>query len=229
MYDALILCGGLGTRFQSVSTSKPKSLASINGKPIIEILTDQLVKQGISKIILCVGHLAKQVIEYYENKKDADYIFSIENAPLGTGGAIFNAFDKIKSDYFFVLNGDSFCDIEFSKFLNFHKDRNSFLSLVGAQINDASDYGVLSIDSENRILKFEEKSKSGKAVINAGIYLLPKNIFSVQYDLKPLSLEKELFPNLIHLEKCYTYVVETDVFDIGTKERYEKAQDLIKI
>ena len=66
-------------------------------------------------------------------------------------------------------------------------------------------------------------------MINAGIYLLPKNIFSVQYDLKPLSLEKELFPNLIHLEKCYTYVVETDVFDIGTKERYEKAQDLIKI
>ncbi|MCG9875853.1 MAG: NTP transferase domain-containing protein [Leptospiraceae bacterium] len=224
MYDALILCGGLGTRFQSVSTTKPKGLAEIKGKPMLEIITDQLVRQGVSRILLCVGHLSNQVIEYYNSKRDAEYIFSIEDTPLGTGGAIQNAISMINTDPFIALNGDSFCKIDYKEFLNFHHKKNSYFSLVASRIEEASDYGTISLDSNDQILKFEEKAVSGQAVINAGIYLLPKDLFYKSKDLKKFSLEKELFPLVLSQESCFAFVVQSNVVDIGTKQRYIEAQ-----
>jgi D-glycero-alpha-D-manno-heptose 1-phosphate guanylyltransferase len=225
--DAIILCGGLGTRFRSVSSAKPKALAEIKGKPIIEILTDQLVVQGIERIVLCVGYLSNQVIDYYKSKEDAEYIFSIEEMPLGTGGALFNAYNHIKSDYFYALNGDSFCNVDFKNLDKFHEEKKSFFSLVGSEIKDASDYGAISLGEDKQMLNFREKSKSGNSIINAGIYLLPRIIFQSVSGEFPISLEKDIFPDLIKREKCYAYVVPSEVIDIGTKDRYEKAQEKI--
>lgn len=228
MYDAVILCGGLGTRFQSVSSTKPKGLAEINGKPILEILTDQLIQQGVTRILLCVGHLSKQVVAYYNSKQDAEYIFSIEDTPLGTGGAIQNAIPMINTESFIALNGDSFCKIDYKEFLNFHHKKNSYCSVVASRIDDASEYGTISLDSNDQIMKFEEKTVSGNAVINAGIYLLPKSLFYRSKDLLKFSLEKELFPKVISQKSCFAFVVQSNVVDIGTKQRYIEAQDKIK-
>ena len=86
--DVLILCGGIGSRLSSVNPDRPKGLAPVGGKPFLDILVEDLVQQGFQRIIFCVGHLKEQVIDRYKTRKDAEYFFSQEDIPLGTGGAV---------------------------------------------------------------------------------------------------------------------------------------------
>ena len=110
--DTVILAGGLGTRLKSVLNDKPKCLAPINGKPFIDILLDYCIKQGFKRFILCVGYLKEQIIEYLNNRSDCEIIFSEEDEPLGTAGAIKNSEPFIKSDPILIMNGDSFINVQ---------------------------------------------------------------------------------------------------------------------
>src|SRR5690349_21298843 len=107
--DAAILCGGKGTRLQPVISDLPKGLAPVRGRALLDILVEDLVAQGLRRIILCVGHMKEQIISHFSGRRDADFLFSEETAPLGTGGAVKNAAEFIRSDPFLVMNGDSMC------------------------------------------------------------------------------------------------------------------------
>lgn len=223
----VILCGGMGTRFRSVSELIPKGLALINGKPMLEIITDELVKQGYYKIKFCVGHLAGKIIDYYSQKYDASYSFSIESKPLGTGGAILNALDQIETEDFLVLNGDSFLKVNFKELQLFHKQRESNLTIVGSKIEDVTDYGTIVFDEKHTILEFKEKSASGLGYINSGIYLMKKKIFDFSGNKDSFSLEKDFIPSIISNFRSYIFLSNSKVIDIGTFERFQKAQNWI--
>jgi NDP-sugar pyrophosphorylase family protein len=223
--DVLILCGGLGTRLSSVMPDRPKGLAPVGGKPFLDILVDDLLQQGFQRVIFCVGHLKEQIIERYQSRKDAEYLFSQENTPLGTGGAIQNALPLIRSHLVLIINGDSICPVNFADFHQFHTSKLAAVSLVLATPEDRPDGGTVCLNDAQQIQSFNEKSKSnaGECFINAGIYLIQRDVIELQALAPPFSLEYDVLPELVRKKSCFGFVVKSRLVDIGTPERYMKA------
>lgn len=222
--DALILCGGLGSRLRPLLPNCPKTLATVGGKPVMDILVDDLLNQGFRRIILCVGYLGEQIVDRYEARSDAEYVFSREKTQLGTGGAVWNALPLITSDLVLIMNGDSICPFLFPNLLAFHTDRNATASIVVTRAEERYDGGVISlVENSGRIESFLEKPKGKNArgnFINAGIYLLRRECITQPFISLPFSLERDIFPSLVNSAPCYGFVVNSKLEDIGTPERY---------
>lgn len=223
----MILAGGYGTRLAPLLGDVPKGLAPIRGKPFLDMLVEYLVHQGVGRIVFCVGYLRESVIKRYSNWSGVESIFSIENEPLGTGGAVKHALSQISTDRFYVLNGDSFCDIELAPLLQFHMQRMALATLVAARVSSRDDIGQVRLDATGKVTSFMEKVQSqgaGDVRMNAGIYVLERVAFDgVQQER--LSLENELIPDWVNQNRCYGYVTSAEVTDIGTPERYARAQE----
>lgn len=224
--DALILCGGLGTRLKPLIADRPKSLAEVGGTPLLDILVADLLQQGVHRIVFCVGHMKQQIIAHYRNRADAEFIFSAEEVPLGTGGAIRNALPLVQSDPVLVLNGDSLCRVDLAKFLAFHLESDASASLVLADPGERHDGGIVTVDAKRRILQFVEKPGGGAppgSFINAGVYLLQRHGATTGPERAKYSLETEVLPKLVAEKRCYGFPVASKVQDIGTPERYRQA------
>lgn len=222
--DVLILCGGLGKRLRSVVSDKPKPLAQINKRAFLDLLIDHIVGYGFKRFILCTGYMGSAIAEHYGKlSKSVEILFSQEEQPLGTAGAVKNAESLIRSDPFLVANGDSFCQVNLSEFLNFHQKNSAQLSMAVTRSQNSKDFGTITLNDSQEIVRFEEK-KAGtrEAFINAGIYLMQKNVLSLIPPGRKRSLEVDLFPQLAGRD-FYGYVVSSKVIDIGTPERYEQA------
>ena len=217
MNDILILCGGKGNRLKSIINNIPKPMVRINNKPFLDILITQYKKLGFDRFILCVGYKKEIIKKYYSDKKE-NIIFSEEDVLLGTGGAIKNAEDKILSDNFIVINGDTFSSINLKKILKYHIDNKSIATIVLKRNKDKLDYGNVIIDKKNRIISFNEKMISTDSYINCGIYFLNKSIFKYFPKGNIFSLERDIFPNLI-VKKYFGYITNTKFYDIGTPEK----------
>src|SRR5437667_8523550 len=103
--DAIVLCGGAGLRLRSVTGDAPKSLASIGGRPFLDILLNQLRRHGFQHVILAVGYQRDLIRSHFDNRAHGMPLeYSIESTPLGTGGALRNAVDLIKSDSVLIMN-----------------------------------------------------------------------------------------------------------------------------
>ena len=226
--DILILCGGLGTRFRQVMNDRPKGLAPVAGKPILEILIDEFTSQGAQRIILGVGYMKTQIIDHFKKIDSVEIIFSQENEPLGTGGAILNALPKIESDRFLVSNGDSICDMDYNKMIAFHDHKKSDITIAVSPTQNAEDYGNIDIDDAGKITAFTEKVQSRKkGIISAGVYLLPVRIFKTIEKKYPLSIEIDLFPQMVKQFNIFGYRTGSEVLDIGTEDRYGKINHLM--
>jgi len=225
--EAVILCGGLGTRLKELTAENPKSLVRIGGSTFLDVLTDELVRQGFKKIVLCVGYKKEKIIEHFINKKNAEYIFSEEEVPLGTGGAILNAIrnKKIRSETFIVLNGDTFCDINFSDLLHFHEINQSELTMVIEESKLRSDVGTVLLRSDYRLENFLEKDNeingAKEKYVNCGVYVFDQIVF-VGYKNQVISLEQEMLPSIACQNICFGYKSKSGAIDIGTPERYQQ-------
>lgn len=227
--DVVILCGGMGMRLRSVIADKPKPMVQIKNRPFIDLLMGYIASFGFRRFILCAGYKAESIQEYYKDKKnDVEIIISKERDLLGTGGAVKNAEPLINTDLFLVLNGDSFLDINLSKFGQFHLEKESLLSVALINAGDTKSYGSIKIDGTGRILEFcEKKENSRTGMINAGIYLFNHEVLSLMPPGRKFSLEYDFFPNLVDKE-IYGYLADGLFIDIGTPERYVKAKQLLK-
>lgn len=223
--DAVILCGGQGTRLQSVIANQPKGLAAVNGRALLDILVDDLIAQGVRRIILCVGHLKEQIIEHFGGRTDAKFLFSEETSPLGTGGAIKHASGMIKSEPFLAMNGDSVCRIDLHQLLAFHNSHAADATIVVAPDSERRDAGTIGIDPDGRIFSFDEKAAGGTGLINAGIYLFKGGLPDSWRNEYPFSLEYNVFPQLAVGRRCFGFSTANKVVDIGTPERYQQAQN----
>ena len=221
--DVVLLCGGKGERLKSVLGDKPKVMADINGKPFLELLINNLKKIGFKRFILSVGYQREKIIDYFKDREGI--VFSPEETALGTGGGLKRAEKLVTGDTFLALNGDSFCDLDFNKVLAFHQSKKATATLVLAKARESKDYGAVNLDDFCRIEKFCERTDSKKSgLMNAGIYLMEKVIFS-QMPEGAFSLEYDFFPKL---KGSFGYVTEAGLYDIGTPERYQKAKEFLK-
>ncbi|MDH5763073.1 MAG: nucleotidyltransferase family protein [Nitrospinota bacterium] len=226
--DAVVLCGGLGTRLQSVLKDTPKPMADFDNRPFLDLLIEYVGRFGFQRFILCSGHKGNIIRDYFEKKNDGrTYIISQETSPLGTAGAIKYAEDQIKSDVFLGMNGDSFCDIDLTTFIDFHYSKQALASIALVPLEDASDYGGVSLGAEDEIIHFDEKSDTpSSGWVNAGIYLFNKQLLESIPAGKVISLEKELFPSIIG-KGLYGFATQNQLLDIGTPERLERARQLL--
>ncbi len=234
--DFIILCGGQGTRLRSVIGESQKVMAAIGDEPFLDLLIKYIRAQGGQHVILATGYKTADVEAHYAGKfKDMKIEFSREDEPLGTGGAIKKACGLVKSDDFFVLNGDSFCPVKFDSVLTMHVNRSALVTLVVSKAADGKDYGVVEFDSHLRVKRFREKNihyigDDLSLWVNAGIYCFNSQIISRMPSLEKFSLEKDILEPLSKdkSEKIYVYQTEEPFFDIGTPERFELARRYLK-
>lgn len=226
--EVIILCGGLGTRIKPALRDDPKVLAKIRDKTFLDILLEELISQGFENFIFCVGYLKEQIKKHhFQVSKKISIAFSEEEQPLGTGGAIKNASKLIKSNPFLVINGDSFCKLDYLSLLNFHSVKKSIMTMVLTLPGTRDDGGNVHLNPSKRILKFNEKGdKEKKTLLNAGIYMMQNNVFKLMPDKKNFSLEYDLFPKLVNF-KIHGFLTESELLDVGTPERYAKALQIL--
>jgi mannose-1-phosphate guanylyltransferase len=188
---AIILAGGRGKRLRPITDYVPKPLIPIKNIPIIEWQIKYLKKFGITEVIICSGYKTKMIENYLNNKKLGIKItFSIEDKPLGTGGAIKKAGKKIKDKSFLVINGDTITNIDLKKVM---KKENSI-----ASIQLRTKFGILQTE-QNKIIKFDEKKEITDLWMNAGIYHLNKETIKELPNIG--DIEKTLFPDYAKKEK----------------------------
>lgn len=226
--EVVILCGGQGTRFRAVDPVGPKALAMVAGRPFLDILLDQFIHAGYERFILCVGYGADAIEEYIKDAKyNALIKFSREQSPRGTGGAVKAAAHMITGQHFFVANGDSYCDADLAGLFHFHMSQpDAHATMALTRSDERIDAGnVTLVGSTGKILLFVEKEKSITSHWkNAGIYVFNKKLFAEIPADQQISLEYEIFPKLVG-RGLYGYTTPHPVIDIGTPERYNKAQE----
>ena len=222
--DFLILCGGLGTRLRTVTGDVPKVMAEVQGAPFLDFLLKYLIRQGARRVILCAGYKAEAIAAHYKAKfSQIEILFSVENEPLGTGGALKNAASFVKSRQVFALNGDCFTPVDYARFLAFHQQKNSRATLVGVWVEGNKDFGTLVVNDKDEITAFKEKFVTTEVqYISAGIYCFNADIFDLMPSGK-FSIEYDLFPKLIG-DRFYARNIKAPFIDIGTPERFEWAQ-----
>lgn len=228
--EAIILAGGFGTRLQKVVQDTPKPMALINDRPFLEYQINYLKNYGIEHIILSVGYLSEQIIEHFKNSFNGIAIeYAIEKTPLGTGGGIKLAFDKLKTQEAIVVNGDTLFDIDIKDFYHKHHDKNSKFSLALRNVQEVKRYGNVVIDGNNRIMKFAEKGVySGSGIINGGTYIINTNFFKEMPFPEKFSLETDVFERYCSSYSFFGFQFEDYFLDIGIPEDYKKAQDEFK-
>lgn len=224
-----ILAGGLGKRLRSKVYGRPKVLAEVGNVPFLQKLLDQLNLAGFKNVVLCTGYLGSQIREKFGNSyKNLNLLYSEEEIPLGTAGALRLVLTLLKSETVLVMNGDSFCDVDFKEFLYFHSNKKAVASLVISKVNKTDGFGRVNLGLKDKVIGFEEKKKDkGSGFMNTGIYLLKRSLISKIPKGTNISLEKEIFPKWVS-RSFYGYKSGGNFIDIGTPENYKKVEDFFK-
>lgn len=223
--EAIILAGGFGTRLREVVSDVPKPMAPVGDKPFLEIIINNLIKHGVKRIVLAVGYKSEIIVDYFGNSyKGIELIYSFEDEPLGTGGCITKAIDLITEDRFYVINGDTFFDIN----LNNLKLVSADIVIASKEMYNFDRYGKLVIDFNDKLLAFAEKQYNEHGFINAGIYLINKDVFS-KFELpKKFSLETDFFEKYITELDIKVVKFNNYFIDIGIPSDYIQFQKDIK-
>ncbi|HQL41943.1 MAG TPA: sugar phosphate nucleotidyltransferase, partial [Candidatus Omnitrophota bacterium] len=223
--DVVVLAGGLGKRLQPQTGDTPKVLAQVNGIPFLDLLLSNIASQGFRRVILCTGYKAEEIESHYRHSSlDLCIEFSREEIPLGTGGAFKLAQKKIQSPVFFGLNGDCFCSVPFEKFFAYHNEKKALASLVLNKVEEKSDFGSVVLSENNEIINFQEKANLiSSPFVSVGIYCFDKKAFDHMPAQNAFSIEREFFPLLVG-KGFYGFVTEHQFLDIGTPDRYQRAQ-----
>lgn len=226
--DVIILCGGQGTRLRSVISNKQKCVAEVAGKPFLAALIEHIATFGFKRFILCTGHMSATVLDSLAIVSDElKLVISNETTPLGTGGAVKQALTMIETSNCLVLNGDSFCAVALDRFLAFHISKNALISIALAKVENKQDFGNVTLDKQDRITSFNEKTSTGSGLVNAGIYLFKKEVEAYLPNLQKFSLETNLFPALSG-KNLFGFETDMPLYDIGTPERLQKASEYLK-
>ena len=225
--DAIILCGGAGLRLKNVTGDAPKSLANIVGRPFLEILLSQLRRHGFQRVILAVGYQKDLIQEHFGDRALGLALkYSIESAPLGTGGALRNAVDLIESETVVIMNGDSYTDADLAAFVADYRSAKADVSMLVVPADGRVDCGLVSVDDNGKVMGFKEKEAAlGTQYVNAGIYAMSKHALGKIQPGIQISLETDLFQRWLadgRYLRAFTHPGEC--VDIGTPERYQRAQ-----
>ena len=217
--EAIILAGGKGTRLRPVISDIPKPMAPINGRPFLEYVVDSLVRGGIDRIVMSVGYKHEKIIDHFRAEyRGIRLEYRIEDVPLGTGGAIKLALESCVGDRVFVLNGDTYFDVDYREM--YRQASAVELAIAVKELENFDRYGRLDI-VDRRIVGVHEKIFCARGFINGGVYCMKRDLldsvrqkkFSFERDF----LEKDVLNAMAFESRGY-------FIDIGIPEDYARAQ-----
>ena len=225
--EAVILAGGFGSRLKDVVADVPKPMAPVRNRPFLEYQLNHLIDSGISHIILSTGFKSEIIENYFGNKyMSLNISYSVEDTPLGTGGAILMASKQVAGESFFVLNGDTLFYADLKQMESFHSMNNADITIAARLVDDSSRYGNLIIDSSGRVSEFvEKKDAANKGLVNGGIYLISKKALDNFQTKNVFSFENDLLATGTSVLKIFALGSEGYFIDIGTPGDYLKAQN----
>lgn len=230
MLDAIILCGGQGTRLASVVPDVPKPLAPVSEKPFLDYLLALLARSGaVRSATLAVHHLAEQIVSYYAAHRAPFPLRIVKEArPLGTGGAIMNCLGSVEGPTFLCFNGDSICGGDLAALIDAHRSFGPGLTLGLVALPDTSRYGRAICDASGKIIDFAEKSAStGPGLINAGIYVIDRDVLE-PWNGEALSMERDILPKAVRKGLVRGVRLSGPFIDIGLPETYAAAADFMR-
>ncbi len=228
--EAIILAGGYGNKFEPLVGDTPKSMILINGKPFLEYQLNYLDHWGINHVIIAVGYKADLIKKYFKNQYKSiqlEYVDCEES--LGSGGALKKAMQKVNALAVFVLNGETLFDVSLRRLFNFKRSKETDIAIAIHFVPEAAECGSVKIDSDARIIKFNEKADQyAEEYIYGGISCIGTRYFLNKDTPKEFSMgsdfiEKYYGSDSMYGFKCYSYFI-----DIRTTENLKKAQNEFK-
>jgi D-glycero-alpha-D-manno-heptose 1-phosphate guanylyltransferase len=225
---AIILAGGLGTRLRQVVSDVPKPMAPIDGKPFLARQMDHWISAGVDGFVLSVGYLRETITSYFGDEYGGVPVcYAVEEAPLGTGGALLLAMEALPtSEPFLLLNGDTYFDVDVPSLLDLHAKRKSGITFSLFRAGEPDRFGGVRMTPEGRITEF----RSGKAAVgdlgNGGVYLIEPSAMSVKYkaDGTKLSFEEDILPErFANGVAFYGLECSGNFVDIGVPKDYAAA------
>ena len=223
---AVILVGGLGTRLRPLTDRTRKDMLPLVDRPQLAYTFEHLRRFGVTRAIVSCGYLPTQIQEHFGDRYgDLRLEYRVEDEPLGTGGAIRFAADGIEEP-FFALNGDSLRETDLDALVGFHREREARATILLTPVEDPTRYGLVRVDGEGRVLSFLEKPRPEEIdtnLINAGLYVLEPDVLELIPSGRPVSIEREVFPQLVEQHGVHGVALSGYWLDIGTPEAYLQA------
>lgn len=210
-----VLCGGLGTRLQSVTKGGQKAVVDVQGEPFLLMVLKELRAAGIEEVVLCAGHRADQLqslLEPMASKADLRLHLVVEKLPLGTGGALLHALQHWPvSEPYLVLNADTYLS---SKAFSLLADGKRNL-ILAADVAERTRYGSLCINDDGLVLALCEKGRAGAGPVNAGVYCFTAEALALEHP-RVCSMELDILPGLIERKQLFAVHYDGPFVDIGT-------------
>ena len=223
--QAIVLVGGEGTRLRPLTYGTPKPMVPIMNVPFLARTMERLYEAGIRDVILPAGYMPRAIVDYFGDgsRLDMKITYVIEETPLGTAGALKNVEQHI-TGRFFVLNGDILTSLDLRAMQEFHDAKGGFGALHLIAVEDPSSFGCVVHDADGRVSAFVEKPPKGEEPsneINAGTYLLEREILDYIPAGRAVSIERETFPKVIAAGKeLLAYTTADYWIDLGRPENY---------
>jgi D-glycero-alpha-D-manno-heptose 1-phosphate guanylyltransferase len=224
--EAIILAGGLGTRLRSVVSDLPKCMAPVAGKPFLEHVLHHLQQQGVSQFIFALGYRSEAFLQFLEDRLPAgSYQLSVEDEPLGTGGAVKLACTLAKTKTVLVVNGDTLFSIQLDKLSSFHDMCGADCTLSLKPMQNFERYGAVEVNSNYSIKDFKEKQFFASGYINGGMTALHAGKFLQEELPEKFSFEKDYLEKFYKIRPMYGVVQDEYFIDIGIPEDFKKANE----
>jgi len=220
--EAIVLAGGFGTRLRHVVADVPKPMAPVCGRPFMEYVLDDLIDKGADRIVLAVGYRQEVIREHFGARwRGAEIIYSSEDTPLFTGGAIRQGLSFCRDERVVIVNGDTFFDVDLDGMLRFAEEVGAPLVIASRHMEHFERYGVI-LSENGRVTAFEEKRPRDEGDINGGIYVVRRDLLD---DMPAkFSFEKDFMERYVAEKPMYVWPSDGYFIDIGIPEDYERAQ-----
>ena len=217
--EAVVLAGGLGTRLRAAVSDLPKPMAPVGGRPFLERLLDYWIGQGVRRAVLAVGYMHDSIRRHFGDEyRGCAIAYSIEDHPLGTGGALVQSLPLVHGERFLVLNGDTYFAVPLEALGAFHGGHGADVSLSLFR-SDNPRYTGISLDPDGRVRSF-----SGQGLVNGGVFLFQRSALK-GLPATVASLEKDLLPGM--KGAIYGCVFDAPFVDIGVPEDWRAAANII--
>lgn len=222
----VIMAGGRGTRISELFPDIPKPMIPVCGIPVLEREISSLKEQGFTDIILTVGYKAESIMQHFGDgrKYGVQIEYFVEKEPLGNAGALFRIKDKLTED-FLLLNADAMFNVDFNRFVKFHKAHNGLVTLFTHPNNHPYDSGLIVANKEKKVEKWltkeDKRPKYYQNRVNAGLHVINPEALDLKVTTDKVDLDRQVLKPLCSSGKIYCYDSPEYVKDMGTPERYE--------
>lgn len=223
--EAIVLAGGFGTRLKHIVSDVPKPMAPVCGQPFLRYILDDLAKKGVGRVILAVGYKKECIEDHFGGGyAGMELVYSPEDTPLLTGGAIKRAMGLCREERVFIVNGDTFFDVDLPAMARAHAATGARLTIATKRMHDFDRYGAVETDASGRILAFREKCFRKEGDINGGVYLAEKaDLLAVPEET--FSFETAYMERRVGEGFMFAFPSAGYFIDIGIPEDYARAQE----